>query len=82
MKRDSRHVKRDLDNESESSFKLTLNNKYYKSTHSQKNTLQKKLEFNSYSLVIGLLITHDSKTSYVCTHIASYMPSSYVDIHR
>ncbi len=77
-------MKRDLDNESESSFKLTLNNKYYESTHSQKNIHYKRLEFNSgcYCLVIKLLVTRDSKTSYVCTHIASYMPSTYVDIHR
>jgi len=74
MKMDIRHMKRDLDNESESSFKLTLNNKYYKSTHSQKNIHYKRLEFNSgcYCLVIELLVIH----------IASYMPGTYVDIHR
>ncbi len=78
---DIQHMKRDLDNESESSFKLTLNNKYYKSTHSQKEYTTKNL--NSIVIVWLLdLVTLDSKTTYVCTHIASYMPSSYVDIHR
>jgi hypothetical protein len=42
MKMDIQHMKRDLDNESESSFKLTLNNKYYKKHPlTKKYTLQK-----------------------------------------
>jgi hypothetical protein len=41
MKRDSRHVKKDLDNESESSFKLTLTTNIIKAPTHKKYTLQK-----------------------------------------